>query len=587
MPRKKITRSSEGPFIHGADPFVDFRNTLYYVWKKLGLPPPTKLQYAMADFLQNGPKREVIEGYRGIGKSWILSTFVPHCLRTNNALNFLIISGNADRANAFSTFCLRLMTDIDIFQHLKPGEDAARHSMTAFDVNGAPPSHAPSVKSAGITGQITGSRADYIIADDIETPSNSGTVQQREKLSEQIRELDAIIKPNPSPGRVIYLGTPQSASSIYDQLPARGYVVRRFPSEYPTPARLRDYKGTLEPIIEQELARDPRLIGKPTDPDRFGELELAARKLSFGRTGYALQYLLDTTLSDLEKYPLKLADLIVTDLDDDMGPSKLVWSNASEYAYGNDLPAPGLAGDRFYRPALVIQPFIPYQACVATIDPSGRGKDELGYCVMKNINGQLFVPAFGGLRGGYAEENLMKLALLFKRHKVNEVIIEENFSDGMFTKLLGAVTQKVYPVTLTEIRHNRQKELRIIDTLEPVMNQHKLTFSRAAVLDEYNDVNHDLPEEQQQRYRLFYQLTNITKEKGCLLHDDRLDALAMAVAYYLEQMGVDVDRRLLEQQEERASARFRQFEDSIGQRRSPGGVHLPPHFTGRIGRPVR
>jgi hypothetical protein len=40
------------------------------------------------------------------------------------------------------------------------------------------------VKSVGITGQLTGSRASLIIADDIEVPKNSLTHTQREKLSE-------------------------------------------------------------------------------------------------------------------------------------------------------------------------------------------------------------------------------------------------------------------------------------------------------------------------------------------------------------------------------------------------------------------
>ena len=42
---------------------------------------------------------------------------------------------------------------------------------------------APSVKSVGITGQLTGSRADLMILDDIEVPGNSLTELMREKAS--------------------------------------------------------------------------------------------------------------------------------------------------------------------------------------------------------------------------------------------------------------------------------------------------------------------------------------------------------------------------------------------------------------------
>lgn len=581
--KKRITQSAEGPFIHGSDPFTDFRNTLWYVWRHLGLPPPTKRQYALAEFLQNGPRREVIMGYRGIGKSWILSTFVPHCLRTNPELNFFICSGNADRANAFSTFVLRLINDVDIFQHLRPNADSQRFSMAAFDVAGAPPAHAPSVKSVGITGQLTGSRADHIIADDVETPNNSATVTQRLKLFESVKEFDAIVKPG---GRVTYLGTPQNETSLYEELSDRGYTIRRYPSEYPSATRIRSYRGTLDPEIEAEVLADPKLAGKPTDPDRFGELELQERKLSYGRSGYTLQYLLDTSLSDLEKYPLKLADLCVLDLDPDVGPSKVVWSNSPEYAYGHEVPSPGLSGDQFYRPALLLGDMVPYRGSVCAVDPSGRGADELGYCFGKNIAGQIFVPAYGGLRGGYSEENLYKLAHMFKDHKVNHVIVEENFGDGMFSTMLEAVTRKVYPVTIEPVKHSKQKELRIIDTLEPVMNQHKLFFSRAAILKEWNEHDADLSKDTNLAFKLFYQMTRLTKERGCLLHDDRLDALAMMVSYWLNQLGADVDRAMELDREEKMKARLRAYEESLGKGKRTE-LWLPPHISHQVGRRTR
>jgi hypothetical protein len=71
------------------------------------------------------------------------------------------------------------------------------------------------VKSAGLTGQITGSRADYIIADDIEVPKNSFTHVLRERTAELVKEFDAILKPG---GRVVYLGTPQVEASLYNKL---------------------------------------------------------------------------------------------------------------------------------------------------------------------------------------------------------------------------------------------------------------------------------------------------------------------------------------------------------------------------------
>ena len=94
-----------------------------------------------------------------------------------------------------------------ILEHLKP-QDGQRFSKISFDVGLAPASHAPSVKSLGITSQLTGSRADIIVADDVEVANNSATQGMRDKLSDQVKEFDAIIKP-PDTSRILFARTPQ------------------------------------------------------------------------------------------------------------------------------------------------------------------------------------------------------------------------------------------------------------------------------------------------------------------------------------------------------------------------------------------
>ncbi len=41
---------------------------------------------------------------------------------------------------------------------------------------------------------------------------------------------------------------------------------------------------------------------------------------------------------------------------------------------------------------------------------------------------------------------------------------------------------------------------------------------------------------------LFYQLTRITRDRGCLSHDDRLDTLGLLVSRFLDIMGKDRDK---------------------------------------------
>jgi hypothetical protein len=547
----------------------DFRNFLYLVWKHLNLPDPTPLQYDIAEYLQHGPKRSVIMAFRGVGKSWITSAFVVHQLLLDPSKNILVVSASKNRSDDFSTFTLRIIQEIPILKGLKPSENQ-RFSKIAFDVGPAPASHAPSVKSLGISSQLTGSRADIIVADDVEVANNSATQGMRDKLDEQVKEFDAIIKPLDS-SRIIFLGTPQCEDSIYNKLRERGYKSRIWPSEYPDDTEAtNNYGGDLAPLIADNIASDT--VGTSTEPLRFTDLDLEERKMSYGRTGYALQFMLNPKLSDADRYPLKINDLIISDVDVDLAPEKIVWSSDPDNT-DRELPNVGLAGDRFRRPSSTVGDMIPYTGSVLSIDPSGRGKDETGYAVVKMLNGQLYVPDAGGIKGGYDERTLKQLVAIAKDNKVNIVVIESNFGDGMFMELIKPLFRTTYPVTIEEVRHNKQKELRIVDTLEPVLNSHRLVIDPSVINDDYRSAL-SYPIEQQTRYMLMYQLSRITRDRGSLVHDDRLDALSIAVGYWVQQMASDADQSMVDRQQELLHKELQDFTDSFYKRNNKAVANL-------------
>ena len=543
----------------------DFRNFLYLVWKHLNLPDPTPLQYDIADFMQDGPKRSVIMAFRGVGKSWICSAYAVHQLLLDPTKNILVVSASKNRADDFSTFTLKIIHDIPVLQDLIPKGDQ-RFSKIAFDVGPAPAAHAPSVKSLGISSQLTGSRADIIIADDIEVPNNSATQGMRDKLDEQVKEFEAIIKPLDT-SRILFLGTPQCEDSIYNKLRERGYNARIWTSEYPSnDLVLKNYDNDIAPFLQDQITDES--VGTTTEPTRFSDLDLEERKMSYGRTGYALQFMLNPRLSDADRYPLKINDLVITDIDTDLAPEKIIWSSDRDNE-NKDLPNVGLGGDRYHKPSKTIGDMIPYTGSVMSIDPSGRGKDETGYAVVKMLNGQLFVPQAGGLKGGYDDQTLKLLVNIAKDNKVNKIIIESNFGDGMFLELLKPILFTSYPCSVEEVRHSKQKELRIIDVLEPVLNQHKLIVDPSVVQHDYKSAQ-SYPVESQAKYMLFYQLSRITKDKGSLIHDDRLDALSIAVNYWVEQMNQDVDNNINSRKQELLDEELTKFTDSFYKRTVTG-----------------
>jgi len=512
----------------------NFKNFLYLCWKFLNLPEPTPIQYDIADYLQSKERRLVIEAFRGVGKSWITSAFVCHQLLLNPQRNILVVSASKNRADDFSTFTQRLINEMPILQHLIP-RDTQRHSKISFDVAPALASHAPSVKSMGITGQLTGSRADLIIADDVESANNSQTQLMRDRLSETVKEFDAIIKPDV--GRIIFLGTPQTEMSLYNTLEERGFKTKIWTALYPTKEQTIGYGSKLSKIISNITDKE----GKPTDPQRFDDVDLLERLSSYGRSGFNLQFMLDTTMSDSNRYPLKLNDLIVASgcTTWDKAPAQIQWASGTQQLKGVDpeIPNVGLKGDYYVAPLHLSDEYAPFEGVAMSIDPAGRGEDKTAYAVLKMLHGVLYLTDIGALDGGYSDSTLGELSSIAKRNKVNNVVIESNFGDGMATALLKPVMAKIHPCQIEEVRHNIQKEKRIIDTLEPIMNGHRLVVDENTIKEDFKlEPNH----------QLFRQLTRITRDRGALRHDDQIDALAIAANYWVERM--DRDQTLSYQQ---------------------------------------
>ena len=508
------------------------------------------MQYDIADYLQCDEKRIVIEAFRGVGKSWITSAFVCHQLLLNPQKNILVVSASKTRADDFSTFTQRLIAEMPLLQHLIP-RDNQRHSKVSFDVAPALASHAPSVKSMGITGQLTGSRADIIIADDVESANNSQTQLMRDRLSETVKEFDAIIKPNT--GRIIFLGTPQNEMSLYNSLDERGFKTKIWTALVPDKTQRVGYGDKLSDIITGKE-------GEPTDPLRFDSIDLMERLSSYGRSGFNLQFMLDTSLSDQNRYPLKLNDLIVASGCSTWkdAPAKIQWASSPEQikAIDPDIPNVGLKGDYYVAPMYMSEEFTAFEGCAMSIDPSGRGEDKTAYAVLKMLHGVLYLVAQGSLEGGYSDDTMAVLSKIAKKHNVNYVVIESNFGDGMATQLLKPIMAKIHPCEIEEVRHNIQKEKRIIDTLEPLMNSHRLVIDDLLINEDFkNEPDH----------QLFRQMTRLTRDRGSLRHDDAIDALAICANYWIERLDRDQQLSYNQHKEELLDKELEKFmEQSIG-----------------------
>jgi len=510
----------------------DFKLFLQALWEELDLPSPTRAQYSIADYLQHGPKRLQIQAFRGVGKSWITGAFVLWTLFKDPEKKIMIISASKERADNMSIFLQKLIIETPWLKHLRPKADDSRWSRISFDVL-CSPHQAPSVKSVGITGQLTGSRADLMILDDIEVPGNSMTELMREKLLQLCTEAESILTPKDD-SRIMYLGTPQTVFTVYRKLAERSYRPFVWPARYPK--NLTNYEGLIAPQLQSDIDTGAE-SGDCTDPDRFDDDDLIEREASMGRSNFMLQFMLDTSLSDAEKFPLKMADLVVTSVNPYEAPDSVVWCSDPRNVI-KELPTVGLPGDYFYSPMQLQGEWSKYTETICSVDPSGRGSDETAACYLSQKNGFLYLHEVRAYRDGYTDTTLLNILRGCQKYGVTKLVIETNFGDGIVGELFKKHLQNTkQAIDIEEVRANVRKEDRIIDALEPVLNQHRLVCNRSVIDWDYNSNKQAAPEERL-LYMLFYQMSRMCREKGAVKHDDRLDCLAQGVKYYTDALSI-------------------------------------------------
>ena len=517
----------------------DFKLFLQALWAELGLPSPTRAQYAIADYLQNGPKRLQVQAFRGVGKSWITGAFVLWTLFNDPERKVMIISASKERADNMSIFLQKLIIDTPWLKHLQPKSDDSRWSRISFDVN-CSPHQAPSVKSVGITGQLTGSRADLMILDDVEVPGNSLTEFMREKLLQLCTEAESILTPK-SDSRIMYLGTPQTTFTIYRRLAERNYRPLVWPARYPRQDKLSKYEGILASEIQEDVDMGAEEWA-PTD-DRFTDEDLIEREASMGRSNFMLQFQLDTTLSDAQKFPLKMADLIVTSVNPNTAPENIIWCSDPSKVI-RDAPTVGLPGDYFYSPMQLVGEWSSYDETICSVDPSGRGTDETAAAFLSQRNGLIYLHEMSAYRDGYSDSTLLDILAKCRTYGVTSLVIETNFGDGIVGELFKKhlINTKQH-INIEEVRANVRKEDRIIDSLEPVLNQHRLIVDRGVIDWDYAS-NKDSPAEERLLYMLFYQMSRMCREKRAVKHDDRLDCLAQGVKYFTDALSISAQDQI-------------------------------------------
>lgn len=508
------------------------------------------MQRDIADFIASDNLYLMVQAQRGEAKTTISACYAVWRLIHNPKTRVLVVSAGDDMAKEISNLIVNIILTMPELECLRPDKSRDRCSIEAFDVHYLLRGNdkSPSVACLGITSHLQGRRADLLIADDIESSRNSKTAVQRAQLVHLTREFSSIN----STGKILYLGTPQSVDSIYNSLHARGFLIRIWPGRYPTSNELSHYNGLLAPSIAERVKLDPSLQtgggptgtrGKPTDPDLLTEEKLCMKEIDQGPAYFQLQHMLDTRLTDEGRYPLKCRDLLFMNIGSERAPLLIDYIPTQSNII---LPPQGFPSiETYYRAGTVSDELGYFTGCCMYVDPAGGGKngDETAYAVTKMLNGKIFCVAAGGVPGGYEDEKLQVLTNIATKFKPNVVIIEENFGKGAFKHIWAPKLLKAHKCGIEEVWESGQKELRIIDTLEPIINSHKLIIDEQVLIDDWHSTS-KYALDKRATYSLLFQLSKITRDRGSLIHDDRLDALTGACRYWVEHLARDEAKTL-------------------------------------------
>lgn len=548
--QQAISRWEELKVLQEAYP--NFNDFLHDVMTDLMGFQCTWLQMDIGSYLEHGPLYRMIQAQRGQAKTTITAIYAVWRLIHNPSTRVLILSAGGGMASQISGWIIQIINGMDILECMRPDKsNGDKTSVEAFDIHYSlkGPEKSPSIACLGAFSNMQGYRADLLIADDIESQKNSGTPVQREKLINVTRDFTSIC----SKGDIVYLGTPQSVDSIYNGLPSRGYDIRVWTGRFPTADEIENYGDTLAPSILDMVKQAPQLQtgggpmgdrGQPTDPIIVPEDTLTAKEVDQGPAYFQLQHMLDTALMDADRYPLKPENIFFMDLRD-AGRAPLDMTLVKNPGYVLPFPDQFPIGITYHRVPNIGDTFGTYHGTHMYVDPAGGGQngDETAYAITRAAAGKIFVVTCGGVGGGLGEDKLDELTQIALRYGVDTIGVEKNFGNGALSnvwlpKLLKAYKEIGKNIAIDDIWESGQKELRIIDILEPVIENGRLIMDEALIDTDWDDCQKYALQDRP-IYSLFWQMARITRDKNCLIHDDRLDALAGAVRFWVEFLAQD------------------------------------------------
>ncbi len=223
-----------------------------------------KIAFWMENCWKHGDKRLLLMAFRSCGKSTLVGLFAAWLLYVQPDLRILVLAADFMLAKKMVRNVRRIIERHPLAPHLKP-ENRDQWASDRFTVRRELELRDPSMMARGVSSNITGSRADVIICDDVEVPNTCDTAEKRRELRERLAETEYVLVPG---GTQMYVGTPHTFETIYN---TKGF--------------LKGYQELKMPVLDKE--------GRSAWPERFAPEDIERIRLSTGPNKFRSQMLLE------------------------------------------------------------------------------------------------------------------------------------------------------------------------------------------------------------------------------------------------------------------------------------------------------
>ncbi|MCB1537981.1 MAG: phage terminase large subunit [Rhodospirillales bacterium] len=246
------------------------------IWNRAQGQTTPHVHFRIAHWLSHrdraGDTRLLLMAFRSCGKSTIVGLYAAWLLWRDPDLRILVLAADGTLAAKMVRNTRRIIERHPLTAHLCP-DRADQWAADRFTVARRAEWRDPSMVAFGIGANITGSRADVVICDDVEVPNTCDSAEKRVNLRDRLAELSFVLVPG---GTQIYVGTPHAFDTIYAVAPGDG-------PETGAPF-LAGYKDLRVPLLADD--------GTCAWPERFSPAAIADLRKSGGPRRFVAQMML-------------------------------------------------------------------------------------------------------------------------------------------------------------------------------------------------------------------------------------------------------------------------------------------------------